>query len=113
MRDEAEHKGDDGAVDSYVRRYVVKTHGNLYRDVELTRYPIPDFLLGPGEGRSLLDLGSNWGRWTIAAARAGYRATGLDPNEKAIAAGQRVAAELGVDAEYVVGDARKLPFSDA
>jgi len=113
MRDEAEHKGDDGAVDSYVRRYVVKTHGNLYRDVELTRYPIPDFLLGPGEGRSLLDLGSNWGRWTIAAARAGYRATGLDPNEKAIAAGQRVAAELGVDAEYVVGDARSLPFSDA
>jgi len=100
-------------LDRHVRKHLRKTHGNLYRGTELTRYPIPDFPLGPGEGKALLDLGSNWGRWTLAAARAGYRATGIDPNEKAIAAARRVAAELAVDAEYVVGDARALPFDDA
>jgi len=101
-----------GAVDEHVRRFLVKTHGNLYRDVELTRYPIPDFPLVAGEGKELLDLGSNWGRWTISAARAGYRATGLDPKVKAIAAARRVADQLEVAAEYVVGDARELPFAD-
>jgi SAM-dependent methyltransferase len=97
-------------IDQYVSSNLVKTHGTLYRGVELTRYPIPDFpLRGPGR---LLDVGSNWGRWTIAAARAGFTPTGIDPNEKAIAAARRVAAELGVEAEYVVGDARELPFED-
>ena len=100
-------------IDPFVSKRLRKTHGNLYREVELTRYPIPHLPLGPGEGRALLDLGSSWGRWTIAAARAGYRATAIDPDEKAIAAARRVAAELGVQTECVVGDARELPFGDA
>jgi 2-polyprenyl-3-methyl-5-hydroxy-6-metoxy-1,4-benzoquinol methylase len=130
VRDDAEYRRDSAAVDvgarrcrdaegvsmqvdEHVRRFLVKTHGNLYRDVELTRYPIPRFPLGPGEGKALLDVGSNWGRWTIAAAQAGYRATGIDPKEKAIAAGRRVAEQLGIEVEYVVGDGRALPFQDA
>jgi SAM-dependent methyltransferase len=100
------------AIDSYVERSIVKTHGNLYRGRSLTRYPIPAFPLGPGEGRSLLDIGCNWGRWTVAAAHAGYRATGLDPSSKAVDAARRVAGQLGVQADYVVGDARSLPFPD-
>jgi SAM-dependent methyltransferase len=99
-------------VDEYVRQAILKTHGNLYRGVRLTRYPIPAFPLDPGAGRSLLDIGCNWGRWTIAASRAGYRATGVDPTKKAVAAARRVARQLGVGAEYVVGDARQLPFAD-
>ena len=100
------------AIDSYVEKSIVKTHGNLYRGRALTRYPIPAFPLGPGEGRSLLDIGCNWGRWTVAATRAGYRATGVEPKEKAVAAARRVAEQLGVGADYVVGDARHLPFPD-
>jgi SAM-dependent methyltransferase len=100
------------AVDEYVRSALVKTHGNLYRHARLTRYPIPAFPLPPGAGRSLLDVGCNWGRWTISAARAGYRATGLDPSQKAIRAAQRVAEQLGAETEYVVGDVRRLPFGD-
>jgi len=99
-------------VDEHVRASLIKTHGNLYRGAELTRYPIPPFPLGPGEGRLLLDLGSNWGRWTISAARAGWRSTGIDPSKKAVAAAQRVAEQLGVEADYVLGDARALPFPD-
>ena len=71
-----------GEIDGWVERSIVKTHGNLYRGRPLNRYPIPAFPLGPGEGGSLLDIGCNWGRWTIAAAQAGYRVTGVDPSEK-------------------------------
>ena len=99
-------------IDSHVAKHLVKTHGNLYRRSHLTRYPIPDFPLPPGAGARLLDIGCNWGRWTIAAARVGYRATGLDPKPKAIDAARRVAEQLGVEAGYVVGDGRQLPFED-
>jgi len=102
------------AIDEYVTKSIVKTHGNLYRGAaRLGRYPIPAFPLPPGAGRRLLDLGCNWGRWTIAAARAGYAATGLDPSAKAVDAARRVAAQLGIDTEYVVGDGRRLPFPAA
>ena len=100
-------------IDEHVRASLIKTHGNLYRGVELTRYPIPLFpLLPAGEGRTLLDVGCNWGRWTIAAARAGWRPTGIDLAKKSVGAARRVAEQLGVEAEYAVADARSLPFDD-
>lgn len=99
-------------VDEHVRASLIKTHGNLYRGARLTRYPIPPFPLPPRDGRTLLDLGCNWGRWTIAAARAGYRPTGIDRGKKAIRTAQRVAEQLGIEAEYVLGDVRELPFPD-
>ena len=100
-------------VDEHVRASLIKTHGNLYRGARLTRYPIPSFPLPPGQGRTVLDLGCNWGRWTIAAARADYRPTGIDRGKKAIRAARRVAEQLGIEAEYVLGDVRVLPFPDA
>jgi len=100
-------------VDEHVRASLIKTHGNLYRGARLTRYPIPSFPLPPGQRRTVLDLGCNWGRWTIAAARADYRPTGIDRGKKAIRAARRVAEQLGIEAEYVLGDVRVLPFPDA
>src|SRR5438128_9905489 len=64
-------------------------------------------------GQSLLDIGCNWGRWCIAAARKGYGPIGLDPSLGAIMAAKRVATEEGVDIKYIVGDTRFLPFSAA
>jgi 2-polyprenyl-3-methyl-5-hydroxy-6-metoxy-1,4-benzoquinol methylase len=100
-------------VDEHVRASLIKTHGNLYRGVRLTRYPIPLFPLPSGGGRTLLDLGCNWGRWTVAAARAGWRPSGIDRGRKSIRAANRVAEQLGADVEYVLGDVRELPFPDA
>ncbi|MGE5272289.1 MAG: methyltransferase domain-containing protein [Verrucomicrobiota bacterium] len=100
-------------VDEHVRASLIKTHGNLYRGARLTRYPIPPFPLPAGEGRTLLDLGCNWGRWTIAAARAGWRATGVDRGKKSLRAAKRVAEQLGIGVEYVLGDVRELPFPGA
>jgi 2-polyprenyl-3-methyl-5-hydroxy-6-metoxy-1,4-benzoquinol methylase len=108
-----EVQGD--GVDPYVAELIIGTHGNLYRSLAggMTRYPIPAFPLPPGNGETLLDIGCNWGRWTLSAARAGYRPIGIDPSFEAIVAARRIARQLGVDARYVVADGRHLPFRDA
>jgi len=101
-------------VDSFVQGEVVRSCGNLYRGVRghLSRYPIPELPLARSSGGRLLDIGCNWGRWSIAAARKGYHVVGLDPSLEALLAAQRVAAQLGVEAAFVVGDCRFLPFRD-
>jgi SAM-dependent methyltransferase len=106
--------GDE--VDPYVAHLIVGTHGNLYRGVSgFARYPIPSLppALAPGNGERLLDVGCNWGRWSLAAARGGYEAVGVDPSFEAIVAARRIAAQLETPVDYVVGDARRLPFGDA
>ena len=103
------------AVDPYVAEIVIGTHGNLYRRLAegMPRYPIPDFPLPPGNGELLLDIGCNWGRWSIAAARAGYRVVGIDPSFEAIVAANRIKRQLRVESvDYVVADGRVLPFAD-
>ena len=91
------------------------TCGNLYRHLigNVREYPIPELRLPPGDGRTFLEVGCNWGRWCVSAARSGYRAVGVDPSLDAIRAARRVAEQLGVDATYLVADARHLPFADA
>lgn len=100
-------------VDAFVQGEVPYTSGTLYFPVQnrLTRYPIPHFRLPEGHGERLLDIGCNWGRWTIAAARSGYRPVGMDPSLDAILAARRVCEQLGISAEFIVGDARFLPFA--
>jgi SAM-dependent methyltransferase/uncharacterized protein YbaR (Trm112 family) len=113
---EAEPPAVEGdGVDPYVAELIIGTHGNLYRHLAqgIDRYPIPDFPLPRGHGELLLDIGCNWGRWSIAAERAGYRAVGIDPSFEAIVAARRIARQLGEEPRYVVADARALPFADA
>jgi SAM-dependent methyltransferase len=99
-------------VHPYVQDAIGATGGNLYRSLigRLPRYPIPDIPLEAGQGRTLVDVGCNWGRWTIAAAKRGYHAMGVDPSLQALLAARDVCAQLGVEADFVVGDARYLPF---
>jgi SAM-dependent methyltransferase len=102
-------------VDPFVQEVIGATCGRLYEHLiaDLPEYPIPELRLPPGERRTFLEVGSNWGRWCVAAARRGYVPTGIDPSLKGVQAARRVAEQLGVEAEYVVGDARHLPFPDA
>ena len=104
-----------GAVDPFVQQEIVKTNGILYRGVlgQLSRYPIPDLPLPQATGgESFLDVGCNWGRWSVAADQRGYRAIGIDPGIAGIQAAYRVAAALGRGPAFVVGDGRSLPFPD-
>lgn len=99
-------------IDPVVAYLIGATNGIMYRHLigSLREYPIPDIGLPPGHGEPLLDIGCSWGRWTIAAARRGYTAIGIDPSLGAVMAAIRVARQLGLPARYVVGDARHLPF---
>jgi len=102
------------AVDGWVQQEIVRTCGSLYLGVhgKLPRYPIPELRLPEGRGQRFLDVGCNWGRWTISAARAGYRPVGIDPSLRALLAARRVANQLGVECSFVAADARHLPFAD-
>ena len=102
-------------IDPFVQEVIGATCGRLYEHLiaDLPDYPIPELRLPPGGGRTFLEVGSNWGRWCVAASRRGYVPTGIDPSLKGVQAARRVAQQLGVDAQYVVGDARRLPFADA
>jgi SAM-dependent methyltransferase/uncharacterized protein YbaR (Trm112 family) len=106
----------NGSVDPFVQKTIVGTNGNLYGRIagKLPRYPIPEMRLPPArEGtRELLDLGCNWGRWSIAAAHRGYRPVGMDPGLESILPARRIARQLGVEARFIVGDARYIPFRD-
>ena len=103
---------DEDRVHPYVNEMIVKTNGMLYTHLRgrLTDYPIPEIRLPEGQGR-LLDIGCSWGRWSIAAARKGYEVTGIDPDLYGVMAARDIARQLGINAEFVVGDARFLPFA--
>jgi len=116
LRGEVDEEGDEvNGIDPFVQQAIGGTNGIMYGPLvnQLRDYPIPSLRIGPGGGRVLLDVGCNWGRWSLAAARAGYRAIGIDPSLPGILAARRVAARLGLDAAFVVGDARFLPLGDA
>jgi SAM-dependent methyltransferase/uncharacterized protein YbaR (Trm112 family) len=101
-----------GDIDPFVKHSIAATNGSLYLHLvgNLTEYPIPRLRLPAGQGRSFLEVGCNWGRWCIAAARLGYRTVGIDPSLKSIRAARRVARQFGIDATYIVADGRYLPF---
>lgn len=103
-----------GAIDPFVQRAIGATNGSLYQHLvgNMTEYPIPQLRLPTGEDKLFLEIGCNWGRWCIAAAKQGYLPVGIDPSLKAIRAARRVAMQLGVNAHYVVADGRYLPFAD-
>jgi len=103
-----------GAIDPFVQDVIAATNGMLYLRLvgKLTSYPIPYLGLPRGNGKRFLEIGCNWGRWCIAAARRGYRPVGIDPSLKGIRAARHVAQQLGVKAHYAVADGRYLPFAD-
>jgi ubiquinone/menaquinone biosynthesis C-methylase UbiE len=105
---------DEIGIDAFVQNEIPYTSGILYFSVQhkLTRYPIPEIRLPPGAGERLLDIGCNWGRWSIAAAQKGYQPIGMDPSLDAVLAARRVSRQLGAKVDFIVGDARFLPFAD-
>lgn len=102
-------------IDPVVAFMVGATSGYTYKHLigHLREYPIPDLRLPDTRDTALLDIGCNWGRWSIAAARKGYETIGIDPSLGAVLAARRVAKQLGLAIRYIVGDARYLPFPDS
>jgi SAM-dependent methyltransferase/uncharacterized protein YbaR (Trm112 family) len=99
-------------IDSVISYLIGATSGWGYVDLvgRLQNYPIPDIPVGRGNGELLLDIGSNWGRWSVSAARRGWRVVGIEPSLGAIMAAKRAFSGSGLDIAWVCGDARFLPF---
>jgi ubiquinone/menaquinone biosynthesis C-methylase UbiE len=92
---------------------LVPTCGNLFRGVHLSDdYPIPDFPDFPKES-VVLDLGCNWGRWSIAGAKTGCRIIGVDVHLQALLCARWLSRKLvpNIEPLFVLADARCLPFA--
>jgi SAM-dependent methyltransferase/uncharacterized protein YbaR (Trm112 family) len=111
------YKDEMSSIDAVAMMLIGATCGNAYKnmigDCTLTEYPIPSITLTPSEtGHTLLDIGCNWGRWCVAAAKKGFSVVGIDPSLGAVMAARRIAKELNLDIKYLVADGRFLPFRD-
>ncbi len=108
-------QNDSEKIDDFVQGELPYSSGNLYFPIQnkLERYPIPILQIPEGEGERFLDIGCNWGRWSVAAAQKNYKVIGMDPSIKAVFAARRVARQLGVEPNFIVGDSRFLPFADS
>ena len=71
-------------VDPFVQQAISATSGIMWISLinKLKKYPIPKLPLPATSDKYFLDIGCNWGRWSIAAARLGYRTIGLDYEPK-------------------------------
>jgi SAM-dependent methyltransferase len=67
---------------------------------------------GIGPGDDVLDVACGTGNAAIRAAEAGGRVVGVDLTPELFAAGRRLAAEAGVEIEWIEGDAEDLPVED-
>ena len=111
-------KSKNKEIDPVVSYLIGATSGWMYSHLigtKLSRIPIPNFRLPPSDNNELLlDVGCSWGRWSIAAALAGYRVIGVDPSLGAVLAASRISKIFGVDhlIQFVVGDATQLPIKD-
>jgi SAM-dependent methyltransferase/uncharacterized protein YbaR (Trm112 family) len=103
-----------GAVDPYVQKIIAGTCGIMYLPLigKLSRYPILGLRLLQGRGEVLVEIGCNWCRLCVSAERKGYHLVRIDPSLEAILAARRVARDLNASMDYLVADARYLPFAD-
>jgi ubiquinone biosynthesis O-methyltransferase len=68
-------------------------------------------LLGDEKGRRILDIGCGDGSLAIELARSGAEVTGVDASAAMIEAARRRSREHGLDVDWQVGPAHRLPFA--
>ncbi len=107
---------NDNESNKFIEEMIVPTCGNLFHNVRLNNdYPIPDFPEDLGVTPfPLLDIGCNWGRWSIAAAIAKHKVVGVDIHLKSLLCAKNLAQRItpGNVPFFVLADARYLPFDD-
>jgi ubiquinone/menaquinone biosynthesis C-methylase UbiE len=87
--------------------------GDFGAVAERTIWPVGERLVrrvGVGAGEKVLDLACGTGNAAIRAAKAGGKVTGLDLTPELFDRGRELAAQEGVEIEWVEGDAEDLPF---
>ncbi|GAA3562965.1 class I SAM-dependent methyltransferase [Kribbella ginsengisoli] len=77
--------------------------------------PISEVVVGMSEplaGKRVVDLGTGTGNAALLAAERGAVVTGVDPAARLVEVARKRAAERGLQAEFVVGDAASIPVAD-
>src|SRR3989304_5132147 len=92
----------------YMDIHAERPYRNTEEEVRLLRT-----ILGPGEGRLLLDACCGYGRHSIPLAREGWRVVGFDRSETLLALAVRNGEELSPEARplWVRGDLRTAVFA--
>ena len=93
-------------------------HGARLRETSLAwgvwRIPESELgVLGPLEGRDVLELGCGAAQWTLALRAARVRAVGIDQSERQLVHARAAARTGAARAPLVQGNAEGLPFRDA
>ncbi len=70
-------------------------------------------LLGPVRGRDILELGCGAAWWSIALARRGARAVGLDFSPTRLSQARAKVRAAGLDVPLIAAPAERTPFPDA
>jgi len=68
--------------------------------------------VGVSPGEDVLDVACGTGNAALRAAQAGGRVVGVDLTPELFEAARRLAADAGVEIDWVQGDAEELPFED-
>src|SRR4051812_49119265 len=68
--------------------------------------------IGVAAGEQVVDVACGTGNAAIRAAQAGGYVVGVDLTPELFDAGRRLAAEAGVEIEWIEGDAEDLPVDD-
>lgn len=100
-------------IDTWLDTMIVPTCGNLFRGVKLRgEYPIPDLPADLPDGL-VLDIGCNWGRWSIGASNEKRQVVGMDIDFEALLIAQGLARKLTPNRMpfFVHADARRTPFA--
>jgi SAM-dependent methyltransferase len=66
----------------------------------------------PREGEHVVDVGCGTGNAALIAAERGARVTGVDPVQRLLDVAAAEAAERGLDATFVLGEAESMPLPD-
>jgi SAM-dependent methyltransferase len=69
-------------------------------------------MLEPHPGQNLLDLGCGTGLYAVDLARQGLQVTGLDISSAMLEKARSKSRRLGLDINFIQGDATSLPFDD-
>jgi len=89
--------------------------GDYHAIAERTLWPVGERIVrrvAVAAGDDVLDVACGSGNAALRAAQAGGRVVGVDLTPELFEAGRRLAAEAGVEIEWVEGDAEALPAAD-
>jgi len=95
----------------YDRRYAKLLGGSHAESWGLFRVPESGLrLLGSVRGKRVLEVGCGAARWSMALARRGARATGIDLSTAQLAKARELVTRAGLPVRLVHGSVEKLPF---